>query len=80
MKAKKTSINWPETRSRFFNTGRTIARVARIEGFHPATFSYLLLEKLHYDRGEKYDRMVNYLREIGCLVEEDVKEEKESCQ
>lgn len=66
------AINFQETKRRFDESGRSIAKFARLYGFNTGTFGLFISGKyIAAPDSPGYLEMSRALREAGCLVEEE---------
>lgn len=66
------AINFPETKRRFDESGRSVAKFARLHGFVPGTFGIFLSGNYAASPDSPmYQEMSRVLRDAGCLVEEE---------
>ena len=66
------AINFIETKKKFNESGRSVAKFARLHGFLPGTFGIFLSGNyVAAPDSPMYQEMSKALREAGCLVEDE---------
>lgn len=68
------AINFVESKRKFNESGRSVAKFARLHGFLPGTFGIFLSGNyVASPDSPMYQEMRQALHEAGCLVEENGK-------